>query len=190
MDQIAREFQVSPVPVREAVRRLEAEGLVIFTPNVGAQVAGIDTDEYVATMQTLAYLEAAATSLAVPHITDEHLAEARAINDQMRDLSGHGFDPLRFTELNHRFHTVLCGACPNARLLKLLHREWEWMAMIRRSTFSYVPSRSAISVTEHDEIIDSISSGASLDQVEALCRAHKLHTMNEFVAARQTSAGP
>ena len=60
---IAQDLGVSVVPVREAIRRLEAEGLVTFQRNVGATVAGIDPTEYLYTMQTLSLVEGAATAL-------------------------------------------------------------------------------------------------------------------------------
>jgi outer membrane cobalamin receptor len=59
---IAEDLGVSVVPVREAIRRLEAEGLVKFERNVGATVAGIDPTEYLYTMQTLSIVEGAATA--------------------------------------------------------------------------------------------------------------------------------
>ena len=64
--QIASELDVSVVPVREAIRRLEAEGLVTFERNVGAQVALIKETEYLHTMQTLSLVEGAATALSAP----------------------------------------------------------------------------------------------------------------------------
>lgn len=66
LGQIAQELGVSAVPVREAIRLLEAEGLVTFERNVGAQVAMVDEIEYQHTMQTLALVEGYATALAVP----------------------------------------------------------------------------------------------------------------------------
>ncbi|NUP75502.1 MAG: GntR family transcriptional regulator, partial [Sinomonas sp.] len=66
--QVAGELDVSVVPVREAVRRLEAEGLVTFEKNVGATVAGIDPVEYLYTMQTLSLVEGAATALSAPAV--------------------------------------------------------------------------------------------------------------------------
>ena len=69
LGQIARELDVSVVPVREAIRRLEAEGYVTFERNVGAQVALINESEYLNTMQTLAIVEGAATALSAPLIT-------------------------------------------------------------------------------------------------------------------------
>lgn|SRR5690625_2905408 len=181
LDKIARELDVSPVPVREAVRRLEAEGLVTFTRNVGAEVAGVDARDYANAMQTLAYLEGAATALAVPHLSDQVLEEATALNDEMRELTGEGFDPVHFTALNERFHRVLCGPCPNDHMLDLVHREWQRLAMIRRTSFSRLPSRPAASVEEHDSLLRLIHDGASLDEIERAARAHKLRTMNEFL---------
>ena len=60
---IADELKCSVVPVREAIRRLEAEGLVVFTQNKGATVAEVDAELYLNTMQTLAILEGSATCL-------------------------------------------------------------------------------------------------------------------------------
>ena len=94
LDQVARELDVSPVPVREAIRRLEAEKLVTFTRNVGAEVAAIDVADYTETMQTLAYLEGAATSLAAPHLTEGELDEADELNGHLRSMAASGsFDP-------------------------------------------------------------------------------------------------
>lgn len=190
LDQIARELDVSPVPVREAVRRLEAEGLVTFTRNVGAEVRGVDTGQYTDAMQTLAWLEGAATGLAAPHLDPERLERARALNDDMRHLLGERFDPVRFTALNEQFHRVLCGACPNAHLLGLLRREWLHMALVRRSSFAAVPGRPAVSVQEHDRILALLDARAPLDDVERAVREHKLRTMTEYLAVRERTSRP
>jgi DNA-binding GntR family transcriptional regulator len=69
---IAEDLGFSVVPVREAIRRLEAEGLVKFERNVGATVSGIDPTEYLYTMQTLSIVEGAATALSAPLIGGSH----------------------------------------------------------------------------------------------------------------------
>lgn len=182
LDKVARELDVSPVPVREAVRRLEAEGLVVFTRNVGAQVVGIDAGDYADVMQTLAYLEGAATSLAGPHLEPDHLEEATRLNTEMRLLAtAPDFDAVQFTTLNERFHRVLCAPCPNEHLLELVHREWQRMAMIRRSSFGRLPSRPATSVAEHENLLELLREGAAADDIERIARAHKLRTMKEFL---------
>lgn len=183
LDQLAREFTVSAVPVREAVRRLEAEGLVTFTQNVGAEVTGIDTADYTDTMQVLAYLEGAATALAAPLLDTARLDEAAALNERMRSLYGADFDPVRFTELNERFHRLLCAPCPNRHLLDLLDREWQRMALIRRSTFSFVPARPAASLDEHEHILALLRGGAPAEEIERTTRAHILRTMEAYLDA-------
>ena len=72
---IAKDLGFSVVPVREAIRRLEAEGLVTFERNVGATVAGIDPTEYLYTMQTLSIVEGAATAMSAPLIDATAIAE-------------------------------------------------------------------------------------------------------------------
>lgn len=177
---LAEQYHVSVVPVREALRRLEAEGLLRYTRNVGAKVAEVDPAHYADTMQVLAFVEGAATALASPLLSDDELARARAINDEMR-AARQQLEPVRFTELNHEFHRVLCGACPNDHLREVLEREWERMGQVRRSSFTYVPERSETSVEEHDRLLALIESGAPAADIEHAAREHKLCTMRQFL---------
>lgn len=186
LSRVAGQYDMSPVPVREALRRLEAEGLVRYTQNVGAEVVGVDEADYSETMQVLAYLEGAATALAAPHVSASDLARAHELNVQMRRVREH-LDPVLFTTLNHEFHEVLCGPCPNAHLSDLLAREWDRMSHIRRSTFSYVPDRSTTSVEEHDQLLELIETGAPADQVEQFARQHKLRTLHQFLDAEHAA---
>lgn len=181
LSSIAAELEVSTVPVREAIRRLEAEGLVEFERNVGARVAMVNEGEYVDTMQTLGVLEGAATALALPHITEQDIAGAQAINDQMRAMLT-DFDPAVFTALNEKFHRIICGRCPNAHLATLVDRGWERMAGLRSSTFSFVPERAARSVEEHEEVLRLIREQADPAQIEMTVRQHKWRTVEAFRA--------
>lgn len=190
LDQVAREMGVSPVPVREAIRRLEAERLVTFTRNVGAEVASIHVGDYADAMETLAYLEGAATSLAAPNLTAAQLAEATDTNEHMRSLARGNFDPRLFTDLNQRFHTQLCIACPNEHLKELLTLEWDRVAIIRRNTFAFEPVRSQTSVGEHDKILELITHAAPAAEIEMVARNHKLRTLREFVQDRTSDEAP
>src|SRR5215470_6672245 len=73
--ELAEQFEVSYTPVREALRRLESEGLVVTDVHKGATVARTEADELKENYQILAALEALAGSLAVAKITDDDLAE-------------------------------------------------------------------------------------------------------------------
>ncbi|WP_433260107.1 GntR family transcriptional regulator [Actinosynnema sp. CS-041913] len=177
---LAKEFRVSPVPIREAVRLLQAEGLVHFERNVGATVAAVDPVEYRHTMQALAIVEGAATALAAPHVTDAVLAQAREVNDRMRACL-RAFDPLVFTQLNHEFHETLYAPCPNPALVELVQRGWSKLATIRESTFSFIPARAEASVAEHDQLLELIRARAGAEWVEHCARAHRMATIAAFV---------
>ncbi|NLA64666.1 MAG: GntR family transcriptional regulator [Leucobacter sp.] len=178
---IAKELGMSVVPVREAIRRLEAEGFVTFELNVGAQVALIKETEYQNTMQTLALVEGAATALSATDITADQLRRAAEINDRMR-LSLDDFDPQQFTELNLEFHSVLFEQCPNPHILDLVHRGWNRMKVLRDSSFSFVPGRARESVEEHDRILKMVIDRSPAIEIELAAREHRLKTLRAVLA--------
>ncbi len=178
---IAKDLGFSVVPVREAIRRLEAEGLVKFERNVGATVAGIDPTEYLYTMQTLSIVEGAATALSAPLIDAVAIARARAVNEEMRECLDH-FDPVRFTQLNQDFHSVLFEHCPNPHILDLVHRGWNRLASLRSSTFRFVPGRARASVEEHEALLRLIETGADADEIEKAARRHRSATLDAYLS--------
>jgi DNA-binding GntR family transcriptional regulator len=180
---IAESLGMSVVPVREAIRRLEAEGLVTFERNVGARVAVVDENEYVFTMQTLGLVEGSATALSAPRLTAADLDRALEVNDRMAHLLEH-FDPHAFTTLNQQFHAVLFEPCPNPHILDLVHRGWTRLAGLRDSTFAIVPDRAHHSVSEHVGIVDLIRSGADPLEIELAARNHRWRTLDAFLDAR------
>ena len=78
LSSIATDLGMSVVPVREALRQLEAEGLVTFEHNVGAHVSMVDDSAYLESMQTLAVLEGAATAMAARGLTEDDLPDLMA----------------------------------------------------------------------------------------------------------------
>ena len=118
---IADELGISVVPVREAIRQLEAEGMVTYERNVGASVTTYNREAYYESMDIVATVEANATAQSAPYLNAEDIARAREINQRMRELDIH-HDPEEFTQLNKEFHSVLFSKCPNERLkLSLIH---------------------------------------------------------------------
>ena len=181
LGQLAAELDMSVVPVREAIRRLEAEGLVEFERNVGARVTMVDDAQYRHSMETLALLEGTATALSAPYLTADDLAEARAINEKMTQSLEH-FNPAAFTALNQSFHAALIRPCPNPRLRELALTEWGRLNHLRDSTFSFVPGRARESVHEHEGILAVIESGADPAEIERLTRDHQTGTLRAFLA--------
>lgn len=182
---IAGELGMSVVPVREAIRRLEAEGIVTFLRNVGAQVALVDENDYVFTMQTLATVEGTATALSAPQLTAADLERAEALNQQMASLLD-DLEPEAFTRLNQEFHAVLYGRCTNPHLLELVRSGWARLTGLRHSTFEFVPGRSRDSVAEHNHILELIRAHADALQIDLAVRNHRWRTVDAFLAARHS----
>lgn len=182
LDELAREIGSSPVPIREAIRRLEAEGWVEYQRHVGARVASFDEAEFVQTVQAVALLEGYATALAAPHLRRSDLGKARKINDQLQaELDD--LNPVLFSTLNREFHYVIYERCPNTHIRALLANQWARLDTIRRSVFVFVPGRARSSVAEHAEILDLIEAGAPAERIEEVARAHKLHTASAVSSA-------
>lgn len=178
---IAKQLDISTVPVREAIRMLEAEGLVSYERNVGAMVAMTDEAEYVTTMQTLAIVEGAATGLARGLLDPGDLDRAREVNRRIAACLAE-FDPRKFTLLNREFHALLFGKCANAHLLDLVHRGWARLDVLRDSTFGFVPGRARESVAEHERLLALIAGEASAWDVEFAARTHRTATLDAVLA--------
>lgn len=112
-DRIAEEFGTSHVPVREAFRRLESQGLVESEPRRGVRVAGFTQDEIREVAEMRAVLEALALRKAAPHLTDSILdaaEEATSAGDRARDVQS-------WEEANRAFHRLILEPCGMPRLL-------------------------------------------------------------------------
>lgn len=183
IDALARELGVSAIPVREALRRLEAEGWVRFQPNVGAIVAPVDTTTWEQEMQALAILEGAATADAVAHLRLSDLGKLRRIAAEMEAVAADG-EAIRFSRLNRRLHATIVSRCGNTYLLDLLTQTYLRLDRIRSTMFAYLPERFKAAVDEHAHLIDLLESG---DQaaVEQYARWHKLQTVQAYRAARE-----
>src|SRR6266704_6099056 len=124
IDGLARELGISPVPIREAIRRLEAEGWVEYRPNAGAQVAAVDASKYEEEMTVLALLEGYATALGSIHLDTEGVKHLREINAGMhRALQS--ADLPAFSRLNKAFHFFIYDRCQNSYLVVLFRDTWD-----------------------------------------------------------------
>ena len=116
LEEIAARFDVSTMPVREALRDLEAEGLVTIFPHRGAVVTQLSADELQDIYDIRATLEEMATRLAVPFVTKATLAELTSLVEQMDNHPG---DAAAIVRLNHQFHLTLYAASGRRHLCEL-----------------------------------------------------------------------
>lgn len=179
IDALARELGVSQAPIREALRRLESEGWVIYHRNVGPQVAPIDLRQWEDEMTVLAWLEGCATVLAAPHINAEMLSHLRHLNAEMQKAL-HTVDVLTFSRLNEEFHQAIYTCCPNTYLTELLQGTLNRLDAMRRTVFIYVPERGWASLQEHSQLIDLLERHAPAQEIEQAARQHKLSTIEAY----------
>jgi DNA-binding GntR family transcriptional regulator len=179
IDALARELQVSQMPVREAIRRLEAEGWVTYVRHQGAQVAPIDTASWTEAMTTLAVLEGFATALAAPNVTTADLHALRAIDVEM-GAAMEEMDVRSFSDRNQAFHERIYARCPNGHLRRELAAIQERVNTLRSSIFVYIPTRGRTSIAEHERLLALIEAGADPLEIELVAREHKLHTVTAY----------
>jgi DNA-binding GntR family transcriptional regulator len=179
IDVLAEEFEVSALPVREAIRRLEAEGLVVYRPNAGAQVAPADPELFEEQMSVLAVLEGYASALAAPNLTKPDLARLTGINRSMTEAMNR-LDSLSFGRLNQEFHAYIVERCGNAALIGLIRDVGSRLDAIRRTIFLQIPYRGAVSLAEHRALLHLMSQRASLSAIEEAAREHKFRTVASF----------
>lgn len=115
-DEVAKLFSVSKIPVREALKRLEAEGLVAFYKNRGAVVTPTSEPEIVQIFEVRAILESNAIKLSIPHMTETTFAEAEAFCDAFAQESDIG----RWADLNWRFHSRLYEDAQRPYMLNMI----------------------------------------------------------------------
>jgi DNA-binding GntR family transcriptional regulator len=115
-EELARQFGLSRAPIREALRHLEAEGLIVSYPHRGAAVAVLTADDVEEVFVTRISVETTALRLSVPKMTDADIRKAAAMLEQT-DLDS---NPTHMGELNWGFHESLNKPCGLARLLAII----------------------------------------------------------------------
>jgi DNA-binding GntR family transcriptional regulator len=178
IDGLARDLNMSQVPIREAIRRLQAEGWVTYRRNSGPEVANVGLEQWQATMEVLAVLEGYATALAAPHIVAADLARLRKVAKTMQQAL-RDFDLLGFSAGNREFHRVIYAKCPNPVLVERISETQAQLDTIRGTLFPSVPQRGASSNAEHLQLIKLLERAESFETIEAAAREHKLN----FLAA-------
>jgi DNA-binding GntR family transcriptional regulator len=176
---IAAHFGVSRVPVREAMRELQAEGLIEGRAHRLAVVRGMSIERLVEVFSLRALIEGWLAELATAHITESLLDEARAINEQLRTESDH----TRWLELNAELHELLyrpSGALATLELLaQLRSRAERYTRMWSRGTGVHRPVETC---AEHDRIIELMAAGDAAGARAAVER-HVRHTRDRVVEA-------
>lgn len=170
--ELSEQLQVSRTPLREAIRTLAAEGLVVLLPNRGAVAVQLSPDDVAHTFEVIAGLEALSGELAAHRITEAELAEIRALHFEMlaaftrRDLSA-------YYRLNAQIHDMINAAARNPVLQRSYRTVNAQLQALRfRSNFDERKWRRA--VEEHEAMIDRLAA-RDAEGMRALMVQHLQH---------------
>ena len=180
IDQVAKEMGMSIIPVREAIRQLESDGLITYKPYSGAVVTSIDEKEYIDTLTVLSVLEGYATALSSEHLTSTDIGRLIQLNRDMEKAVGE-FEFELFGELNRTFHASIIQKCGNPVLIEKIEETQNRMDRVRKSIFSMVPKRARQSIREHAELIQCLKEKAPSEQIEVIIRNHRKNTVEAFL---------
>jgi len=171
MRDVGNQYQASDIPVREALRMLERDGLVETAPYVGARVTTLTSKEVEETYFIRSHLESVATGLAADRITDDELADLDALMTKM-DAAVEAQDGPTFSDLNREFHRTIIASCGNDMLRDLTMDIWQRHSGFQR-VFRKVPERLRISQDEHGGIMAALRAHDS-EQAARLALLHKM----------------
>ncbi len=173
---LAARLEVSTIPVREALQRLEAEGLVNITAHVGAKVTEVRLNQTIEILDLLESLQVIVWRYACLHATPQDLG---ALEKRLREMDAQSNSPAIWSFSNEQFHEFLCETCGlsvTLHLLRLAHDQWR---RLHRQMLSEVfAKRLAASQKDSWKLYQALVARKQ-DEVEAILRAH-------FEASRQT----
>ena len=155
--QLANKLGVSRTPIREAIRKLELEGLVLMIPRKGAEVAEITEKNLRDVLEVRCALEELAVQLACERIDDEGLEQLKSAALHFRDVLDSD-DITKVAGADGAFHDVIFEATDNRRLIQLLNNLREQMYRYR---IEYLKKKECYPqlIAEHKAIIDAIAAG-------------------------------
>jgi DNA-binding GntR family transcriptional regulator len=154
---LANSLGVSRGPLREALGRLAAEGLVTITPRRGAIVTKLTKQEFIDAYQVRGALESLATRVAVPNLTDEDRAELHRMARDMRECAK-ADDAAEFFEINRRFHDKLVAASGNRRLLEMHQQLLGQMGRLLQKS-AQLRGGLGESAAAHEAILEAVDAG-------------------------------
>jgi DNA-binding GntR family transcriptional regulator len=148
---LVEELHMSPTPIREALRMLQSEGLVVHEAHRGTTVAQYSPEDAVEVYALRLELEPMAARLAAERISDEGLAEIRRLHAELGAAIADAHHPSA-ADLNLRWHRAVSGACGSRYLQEFLARLWQ--ALPGRAI--WLTDRAAMSYAQHERITQAL----------------------------------
>lgn len=166
--QLANKLGVSRTPIREAIRKLELEGLVLMIPRKGAEVADITEKSLMDVLEVRRALEELSVQLVCDRITEEEIKELIAAAEEFKKVLKSN-DITEIAEADVRFHDVIYFATKNQKLIQLLNNLREQMYRYRVEYLKNEDVHSQL-IREHEEIIEHISKREKEEAARIVCK--------------------
>jgi len=180
-DVLAAQFGTSRIPVRDALKRLETDGLVT-TDERGSYIVSVFGSEDVEEVYGLRMLlEPYAARKAIEHLTEGDLQELESIEQEMREAASQQ-EIERYVYLNQEFHTMLYELSRQRRLVAMIQSLWSGLLPL---TPIAVPGQLDRSVSEHQALLQALRE-KQYARVEELIRAHIQHAEMSLKAHLET----
>jgi len=175
---VAKELEVSEMPVREALNRLNSEGLITFTPYIGAKVAPISQKKIKEILSLRIVLEPLATELAVDNICMDDIKNLKKIIIDMEQFFNKK-DGAQYSKLNRAFHNYIHEKSGNEELTEIIRSLMEKEKRIM-CFFEVNPDILKISLQEHREILNLIDKREKL-ALKELVYKHKKRVFDGII---------
>lgn len=181
--QLADEMGVSRTPVREAIRKLELEGLVVMVPRKGAYVAGVSMKDIHEVYEVRSALEMLAVTLAAERITDEELnaLEQQVLRESEEEAKKDGSDLDNIIYIDSSFHDIIYQAARNQRLVQFVNILQEQLQRFRAASLAR-PGRSKTALEEHKKIVEALSERNG-ELASKLAQEHIENAENAMIAS-------
>ncbi|WP_304083062.1 GntR family transcriptional regulator [Peptostreptococcus stomatis] len=167
--QLSEQLGVSRTPIREAIRMLELEGLVVMLPRKGAYVANISKKDLMDILEVRVGLEGLAAYCATDRMTEDHIRMLEIISKDLEEAV-YKNDVETMLAKDEEFHTLIFEATGNKRLMNMMINIWETVYRFRLMYMSDYSSAVNI-VDEHKKIIEAFKKGRS-HLAEKLAKEH------------------
>lgn len=171
---VAAALGTSRIPVREALRQLESEGLVSLVAYSGARVAKVDATEYEEIYLMREWLEPLAIRESVPYLGGDHLAELRRLMERIERT----VDPSEVLDLDRKFHLLSYSGAPRPRLLRIIEGFWNSTQQYRRAFYQTVieelgslAGKLPMTHLDHRQLLDALERHDP-DTAESIVRFH------------------
>ena len=178
---LAERFKASRMPVREALRQLEAEGLVSIIRNSGAWVSKLDAFEFDQTYKMREVVEPLAIRESIPNLTDAQISRLEELVEEIDATAGSKRDVEGFLRLDREFHLLTYAGVRHQPLMDLVIRQWNTTQHYRRLLVQRQAPEDVVATNlDHALILDGIRR-RDPESAAAMVQLHIRRTRNTLV---------